>query len=108
MDVGHDGVETVVNLFGRPLEVFGVLRHFETGNGHTTCVDSLTGSVGNLSGEESVDSFGLATHVRYFGNHHNLVFDEFLGVFGPNFVLGGAGKSDVNFLFPGFAAGEEL
>ena len=40
VDVGHDHMEHLVHFLCAPLEVFGVLSHFKTGNSHTTGVYS--------------------------------------------------------------------
>ncbi len=101
-------MEHLVHFLCAPLEVFGVLSHFETGNSHTTGVYSLTGSVGNLGCDERVDSLGGATHVGNLGNHGHLVCDKLLCICLAELVLGSAGKSDVHLLLPGLFACEEL
>ena len=63
MDIGHDYVELLIHFFGRPLEVHGVLAHFETRGGYAACVDSLARSVHCAAFDESVDSFGSTAHV---------------------------------------------
>ncbi len=108
MDALHDVVKLSVNFFGAPLQVFGILAHFEARGSNTTGVHSLAGSIDDASGNEGVDSFGSTAHVGNFSNELNTVFNKHLGVFAVNFVLGSAGQSDINLAFPRLAACEEL
>ncbi len=108
VDGGHDLVELRVDLFGGPLEVFGVLRHFEAGACHAASVDSLAGGVDGLCFDEVVDSLGGAAHVGYFRHEFHAVVNQHLRIVAVKLVLGSAGEGDVYFLLPGLAAGEEL
>ena len=104
VDVTHDCVEFVVDFFGAPLQVHGVLAHFKSRGCYAAGVDSLAGSIDDAARDEGVDSLGCAAHVRDFADIFDTVVDELMSVFAVEFVLCGAGKSDVDFLFPGFAA----
>ena len=103
----HDVLELGVDLFGGPGKAHGVLAHFETGNRNTAGVGGLAGRESDAA-VEVVDGIGRAAHVRSLNNHHATVFDEHLGVIAVEFVLDGAGESDIALDFPGLAALDEL
>ncbi len=104
MDVEHHLVQLLVHLGCAPLQVLGILAHFQAGYAHTAGVHSLAGCVRQLVRDEVVDSLGGAAHVGNFGHHHHLVVDYHLGVGLAHLVLCGAGQADVHLLLPGLAA----
>ena len=108
VDVAHDGVELLVHFLGAPLQVHGVLAHFQARGGYAACVHGLAGSVDDACCQEGVDGFGGAAHVADFGHEAHAVLDELTGVVAVHLVLRGAGQGDVHFALPGLASGEEL
>ena len=101
VNVAHDFMKFLIHVFGAPLDMAGVLAHFQTGSGHTTGIDSLAGCVGDACGDECVDSLGGATHIGNLGNELYLIVDKLLGIVTVEFVLCGARQCDVHLLLPG-------
>ena len=108
IDVIHDGVEVLVDLFSGPVAVLSVLADFEARGGNTTSVDSLTGAEGHLGSLDGGDSAGLAAHVGDLSNILHAIGEEHLGIFLGELVLEGAGHSDVALHGPSLLAGGEF
>jgi len=108
IDVVHDGMEVLVDLFSGPVAVLSVLADFEARGSDATSVDGLARSEGNLSSLDSGDSGRLATHVGDFSNILHAVGEEHLSIFFSEFVLESAGHSDVAFDDPRFLASGEF
>ena len=100
VDAVHDLVQTLVDVFGRPTEVHGVLAHFETGSGDTAGVHGLARCVKHLVSDEFVDGFGRTSHVRDFAYAEHAVINEVLRVVAVEFVLRSAGKGNIDLDFP--------
>ena len=106
----HDVLELCVDLCWGPSETLRVLGHFETRDGDTTTVGSLSGSVEDdtvllversdgLSGSlKDVDGLLGTTHVGTLGNVSDTGAGEGLGLFLGNLVLGGRRESDIGRL----------
>jgi len=108
IDVVHDGVEVLIDLFGSPVAVLSVLANLETRGGNTTGVDGLTRTEGQFSLLEGGDGGGLATHVGNLSNILHAVLDKGLGILLIKLVLEGAGHSDVALHNPALLAGSEF
>lgn len=93
VDVVHDSVELLIHFLFAPLQVHGVLAHFEARSGHAAGVDSLAGGIHDFALDESVDRFRCAAHVGNFGYAPYLVGKQMCGVFTVDFVLGSAGRA---------------
>jgi len=99
----HDALELLVDLLGGPAQALAVLGHLETRNGDTTGVGGLTRSVPDslvlvllAVCLEDVNGVLCATHVGTFSDEACAGADECLSLLLGDFVLGRAGKSDVN------------
>ena len=104
--VGHDAAELVVDLLGSPRNLLAVLGHFETADGHTACVGSLTWGVEDARSLELADSFGGAGHVGAFAHGYAAVGKERTCVVAVDLVLSSRGHGDVGFdVMPGTLAG---
>jgi len=108
IDVVHDGVEVLVDLFSSPVAVFSVLADFETGGSNTTSVDSLTRTEGDTGSLDSLDSTGLRTHVRDFSNILHAVSDKLFCILFSKLVLESAGASNVALDAPRLLTSSEL
>ena len=58
MDIAHDGMQTCVNLIGRPGNMHGILSHFKSRCSHAACIHSLTRSIEHTGSDECVDGLG--------------------------------------------------
>jgi hypothetical protein len=113
----HDSGELIVDSLGGPGHTLGVLGHLETGNGDTTAVGGLGGSVPQTLGLAGlavslVDVDGLlgGAHVGSLGKEAGTGLDDGLGLLLVNLVLGGGGKDDIDLgeVGPGALAGQVL
>lgn len=91
----HDGLKLGVNLLRGPRQALRVLGHFETGDGDTSGVGSLSGSVPDglallLATVRLEDVNGLlcAAHVGALGDELGARLDESLGLVLGDLVLG--------------------
>ena len=107
MDVRHDAMQLLIHLFTCPGDALGVLRHLQTGGGHTTRIHCLTRSKELLGGDELVHSLGRAAHVGNLCHAQRLVGEDGIGIGTVQFVLGGTRQIDVGLLLPRFPAWEE-
>ena len=57
VDFDHDAVQAAVHFLGRPVEVLGVLGHFEAGRRDAARVGRLGGAEQDLGAEERLDGF---------------------------------------------------
>ncbi len=108
IDVVHDGMEVLVDLFSSPVAVLGILADFKTGGSNTTSVDSLTRTEGDTGILDSLDSSGLRTHVGDLGNILHAVSDKLFCILFSELVLESAGASDVALDHPRLLTSGEL
>ena len=95
VDVHHDAVEFLIDLFGAPGEAHGVLAHFEAAGGDAAGVRGLAGREENLGVLEVLGRFERSRHVGAFADAHAAAGNQRLGVVELELVLGGAGHGDV-------------
>ncbi len=105
MDALHDEVQFLVHFCSAPGDVLGVLGHFQAAGGDAACIDGLSGCEEHAVMLEEVDGLGLAAHVGNLAAAPAAVCLQFLGIFLGEFVLEGAGESDVYRNAPGLLAG---
>ena len=101
-------MQTLVHFFGSPFETHAVLRHLETGSGHTACIGCLTRAIQDLRSLEQRDSFRSRRHVRSFGHAETTVLEQVLCVGFLNLVLGSTRHSDIAGDTPRTLTGEVL
>jgi hypothetical protein len=99
----HDALELGIDLLCGPAQALAVLGHLETGNGDTTGVGSLAGSVPDglvllalAVSLEDIDSVLCATHVGTLSNETGTRVDERLSLLLGDLVLGSTRKSNVD------------
>lgn len=106
----HDALELLVNLLGSPVEALRVLSHLETGDGDTTSVGSLSGTVPDglvlvlaAVSLEDLDGLLSAAHVGALSDELASGSDQCLGLLAGNLVLSrrGEGNVDLANLLPG-------
>lgn len=109
----HDVLELLVDLLGSPGDALAVLRHLETGDGNTTGIGGLAGSVPDGLARlllavrlEDVDRLLGAAHVGALGDELAAGGHEGLGLLFGHLVLGGGGEGDVDLadVHPGAGA----
>ena len=108
MDVGHDGTQTLVYFFGRPLQTHAVLRHLETGSSYAAGIGRLTRAIENLCALEQSNRFRRRRHVCAFGHAETTVLEQVLCIGFLYLVLGRTGHRDVARDLPRTLAGEVL
>lgn len=107
----HNITQLLVNFLRSPVDSLAVLGHFQTGNGNTTAVGSLTGTIpaatiGQLGVKTGVledsNSVQIASHVGAFSDETASTSNESLSISLVNFVLSSRGKSNINLnVLPG-------
>ena len=95
MDILHDRMQFLVNLFGSPHQTDRVLSHLKTRSGYTTCIRSLTRRVEQFMFLEDCDCFRSRRHVRTLGNTDTTVVDQSLSLLAVQLVLSSARQSDI-------------
>ena len=108
VNVNHDLMQLVVNLFEGPGQTLGVLAHFQSRGSYAACICSLSRSEQNVVALEYSNSFRSGRHVSAFANCHNAVSNQCLCVILVDFVLGSARQSDVALYSPDALAFEVL
>ena len=95
MDIGHDGTQTLIHLFGRPFQTHAVLRHLQTRGCYAAGVGCLTRTVQYLCALEQRDSFRRGRHVSAFRHAEASVLEQVLCVRFLYLVLGSTRHGDV-------------
>ena len=95
VDVDHDVVQALVNLFKGPGEAQAVLAHFQAGSSNAAGVGCLSGSEQDTVALQVSDCFRGRRHVSTFSNSVAAVGNQCLGTFQLQLVLGCAGQSDI-------------
>ena len=96
VNVLHDRVETVGNIFAGPGLACRVLLHFQGGDGNATGIGGLAWAVQQVGGLEDLNTLGIGRHVGTLGYGLDAVLDERAGMVAVNFVLGSARESNVD------------
>ena len=107
VDVGHDLVQTLVNLFAAPGETHRVLSHLKTRGSHTAGIHSLAWGEELFGGDELIHGFSSTAHVRHLCHTERLVGENSISVSSVQLVLGGTRQVDICFLLPWLFAFEE-
>lgn len=92
-----------VDLFAGPCQTSRVLCHFETRDGYTTGIGSLSWSVPDpvtllllARSLKHINSFLGGAHVGALGSELAAGLDQCLGLLARDFILCGTGKSDID------------
>ena len=87
MDGFHDAAQLAVNIFRRPGQMLGVLRHFQTGRRDAAGVRRLARSVQDLRLDECGNRFRRGRHVRAFRHDFAAMLQQIGGILAVEFVL---------------------
>merc|ERR1719189_3274137 len=90
---GHDVLQLVIDFVARPVVSSRVLRHFETGDGHSASVCSLDWEVDGVW-LEHIDGSWCGRHISAFEDVFATALDECLRVILFEFILRGGRKRD--------------
>src|SRR5690554_4783619 len=88
VDIDHDFLKALLGVIEGPGIAAGVLLHFQCGSGNTAGVRRLARAVGDLGVLENDNALWRGRHVGAFGHGNTAVFDQHLGVFTIQLVLG--------------------
>src|SRR5690554_689839 len=95
VDIDHDLLKALLGVIEGPGVAAGVLLHFQGGRGNTAGVGGLARAIGNLGILEHDNAFRRGRHIGAFGHGNTAVFDQHLGVFTVQLVLGCAGQRHI-------------
>ncbi|MCY1439092.1 hypothetical protein D9M71_553130 [compost metagenome] len=101
-------MQLAVHFTGGPQQAHGVLRHFQAADRYTTGVGCLARGEQNASLDKDIHSRQGGRHVGAFGHAQAAIAQQRFGVFGIQFVLGGARQGDIARQAPWRATGTEL
>ena len=94
----HDAAQLAVDVFRRPGQMLGVLRHFKTGRRDAAGVGRLARSVQDLRLHERGDRFRSRRHVRAFRHDRAAMLQQVGRILAVQFVLARARERAVQLV----------
>ena len=104
IDIYHNVIELVIDLFKRPADARAVLAHLERGGRDAARVCRLAGGKEDFVLQENFGSFRSRGHVRTLADRDAAVLYQLFCIFGAELVLRGARESYVAGYAPDFFA----
>ena len=89
-----------IHLGSTPADVHGILRHFQTAGGYTTCIHSLTRCIHNLILNKEVNGLRRTSHIGNFAYTSHIIINQVLCIFAIQLVLCCARQSDIRLYLP--------
>ena len=77
MYIMHYLMKPLINFFGGPVQLHGILRHFQSGGAHTARIGCFTGPEKYFILMEHIDCFMCGRHVGPLSNQITPLFTKF-------------------------------